>query len=111
MAARVSDEIDVRVRAGIPAYTVNMDWWVSSEYLPPKLNPLYPTETQPNPIPLYSPIQTNLVGSALKAVCYLICLRFYNDCYNCWKKKLKKIVSDRMAYGWLLVVCGNMLQQ
>ena len=26
MAARVSDEIDVRVRAGIPAFTVNTEW-------------------------------------------------------------------------------------
>lgn len=24
------------------------------------------------------------------------------------KKNLKKILSDRMAYDWLLVVCGNM---
>ena len=24
------------------------------------------------------------------------------------KKKIKKILSDRMTYDWLLVVCGNM---
>ena len=24
------------------------------------------------------------------------------------KKNFKKILSDRMAYDWLLVVCGNM---
>ena len=90
MAARVSDEIDVLVRAAIPAFSVKLEWWVSSEYLPPKLNPLYPTETQNNPIPLYSPIQRNLVGSALKAVCYLICLLLMMIATIAEKKKFKK---------------------
>ena len=106
MAARVSDEIDVRVRAGIPAFTVNTEWWVSSEYLPTKLNPKH------NPTPSLCIHQyKGILSARLSRLLVIWFVFFFVMIATIAEKKILKKSSaiewHMVGYLWFVVTCGN----